>query len=375
MGLTPETSESSVPLQLLTNDGSLYFNPKADLLKYFQANYPDIYISDKVLMERTNDGATIAAWICDCMFTFRTLKASKNVTYDKLCRTKASQTVKPIFKKLTTSPVNFKKTGVQVFDRGADPTKGAMERKCGHQQTGPFQYSDTYKVDFKEKLPNYGKIFRDRAHGRKKIINTYARWFEHKENNKRLALPDDCRHIVVGGEEDKVTAFETTRNKEIILLNPDDFKSKHPEADTGVFHAFHVLLEKYEYPENTSFVIDCPETDCLTISLLEFSKIKCILNEKNVNLYLKMHIRKVDANGEVAKTKRLRKSVAENSIRNEDFYIDFRKIEEVLADDEVFGTLNYPAESIGLISILTGNDKTPGFRSCTKNMHCKQTKR
>ena len=223
MGLTPETSESSVPLQLLTNDGSLYFNPKADLLKYFQANYPDIYISDKVLMERTNDEATIAAWICDCMFTFRTLKASKNVTYGKMCRTKASQTVKPILKKLTTSPANFKKTVVQVFDRGADPTKGATERKHGHQQTGPFQYSDTYKVDFEEKLPNYGETLRDRAYGRKKIINTYARWFEHKENIKSIALPDDCRHIVVGGEEDKVTAYETTRNKEIILLNPDDF--------------------------------------------------------------------------------------------------------------------------------------------------------
>ena len=88
-----------------------------------------------------------------------------------------------------------------------------------------------------------------------------------------------------------------------------------------------------------------------------------------------MHNRKVDANGQVAKTKRLRKSVAESSIHSEDPYIDFRKIEEVLADDEVFGTLNYPAESIGLISILTGNDKTPGFRSCTKKMHCRHTKR
>ena len=88
-----------------------------------------------------------------------------------------------------------------------------------------------------------------------------------------------------------------------------------------------------------------------------------------------MNNRKMDSNGEVTKTKRLRKSVAENSIHNEDFYIDFRKIEEVLAGDEVFGTSNYPAESIGLISILTGNDKTPGFRSCAKSMHCKHTKR
>ena len=53
----------------------------------------------------------------------------------------------------------------------------------------------------------------------------------------------DCKHIVVGGEENKVTAYETTRNKEIILLNPDDFKNKHPEADTwGYFTHFMFCL-------------------------------------------------------------------------------------------------------------------------------------
>ena len=211
MGLTLETSKSSVPLQLLANDGNLYFNPKADLLKFFQVNYPEIYITDTALMERTNNAETIAAWICDCMFTFRSLKTSKGVTYGKMCKTKASQTVKPILKKLTASPTNFQKPVVQVFDRRPDPTKGATKRKRCNQQTGPFQYSSTYKVDFKEKLPNYGETFHDRAYGRKKIINTYASWFEDKENVESLALPSDCRHIIVGGEEDRVTAFEINR--------------------------------------------------------------------------------------------------------------------------------------------------------------------
>ena len=96
-----------------------------------------------------------------------------------------------------------------------------------------------------------------------------------------------------------------------------------------------VLLNKYEYPENTSFVIDCPETDCLTIALLEYLKITTILDEKHANLYLKMHNRKVDASGNVAKIKKNRKTVAEKSVHNEDFYINFRKLEEVFTSDEV----------------------------------------
>ena len=68
-------------------------------------------------MERTNNGETIAAWICDCIFTFRSLKTSKGVTYGKMCKTKASQTVKPLLVKLTASSTNLKKkTVVQVLD-------------------------------------------------------------------------------------------------------------------------------------------------------------------------------------------------------------------------------------------------------------------
>ena len=305
-------------------------------------------------MERTNNGETIAAWICDCMFTFRSLKTSKGVTYGKMFKTKASQTVKPILKKLTASPTTFKKTVVQVFDRRADPTKEATERKQGNQQTGPFHYSSTYKVDFKEKLQNYGETFHDRAYGHKKIINTYASWFEDKENVESLALPSDCRHIIVGREEDRITAYEINRDSTVKSIDSDDFKSKHPEADTGVFHTLSVLLNKYEYPENTSFVIDCPETDCLAIALLEYLKIKTILDEKHANLYLKMHNRKVDASGNVAKIKKNRKTVEEKSVHNEDLYIDFRKLEEVFTSDEVFSSLRYPGESIGLISVLTG---------------------
>ena len=85
IGITPETSVKGIPLQLLANDHDLYFNPKADLLKYSQDHHEDIYLSDKELMRRTDNRADIVAWISDMVFTFRTLKTSKRVTYGKMC--------------------------------------------------------------------------------------------------------------------------------------------------------------------------------------------------------------------------------------------------------------------------------------------------
>ena len=65
--------------------------------------------------------------------------------------------------------------------------------------------------------------------------------------------------------------------------------------------------------------------------------------------------------------------VAEMSIHNEEFYIDLQKLGLTLNQDEVFQQINYPAEALGLISIITGNDKNPGFRLCTKNMQLLHT--
>eukprot|EP00794_Sanderia_malayensis_P002589 gene2589-3000_t len=79
-----------------------------------------------------------------------------------------------------------------------------------------------------------------------------------------------------------------------------------------------------------------------------------------------MHSRKVDASGKNAKTLKKRSTIEEKSVHNEDFYIDFRELGSTLNEDEVFKEINHPAEALGLISVITGNDKNPGFRSCTK---------
>ena len=59
-----------------------------------------------------------------------------------------------------------------------------------------------------------------------------------------------------------------------------------------------------------------------------------------------MHNRKVDATGKIAKSKAKSKSVDEKSIHSEDFYIDFRKMGELLSNDEILGNLEYHAEAI-----------------------------
>ena len=137
----------------------------------------------------------------------------------------------------------------------------------------------------------------------KKIINTYVRWLEDKANARSLDLPCNTRHIVIGGEDDTVVGYDICSNGEVTYIDTEAFKSKHPEADTGLFCALFIILQQYESSDNRrSLVIDCPETDCLTIALLQYHRIKCLLDEKQVDLYLKMHSRKVDAFGKIAKT-------------------------------------------------------------------------
>ena len=49
-----------------------------------------------------------------------------------------------------------------------------------------------------------------------------------------------------------------------------------------------------------------------------------------------MHIRKVDASVKIAETKKKWSTVAEMSIHNEEFYIDFQKLGLALNQDAVF---------------------------------------
>eukprot|EP00794_Sanderia_malayensis_P002588 gene2588-2999_t len=94
----PISNQNLTDFQYYRNIYGLEHHPPTDEKAQEIENHAGIYISDSELMRRTDNRANIVAWISDMMFTFRTLKASKGVTYGKMCKTKAMQTVKPITK-------------------------------------------------------------------------------------------------------------------------------------------------------------------------------------------------------------------------------------------------------------------------------------
>lgn len=74
-----------------------------------------------------------------------------------------------------------------------------------------------------------------------------------------------------------------------MLLNTGILKSKHPEADTGVFSALKCFAEAYGSTCGSSIIIDCPETDCITILLYQFTAIQSLLNQHGLKLFCRMH--------------------------------------------------------------------------------------
>ena len=56
------------------------------------------------------------------------------------------------------------------------------------------------------------------------------------------------------------------------------------------------------------------------------------------------------------------------SVTKEEFYLDFAMLGQLIRDDPSYASIKLPHENLGALSILTGNDKIPAFRSCTKNL-------
>ena len=50
-------------------------------------------------------------------------------------------------------------------------------------------------------------------------------------------------HIVIGGENDTVVGYDVCSNGEVTYIDTEAFKSKHPEADTGVLCALFIILQ------------------------------------------------------------------------------------------------------------------------------------
>ena len=189
-----------------------------------------------------------------------------------------------------------------IFDRWADKTKEATEEKRGEAPPTILRYSAQMKTDFQETISNYRSQWKDRDFFRPKITNAYTSFFKAKENKMKLGIPPGSRYIVVGGDGCDCSAVKVDLKGEVQVTDPKPCNSCHPEADTGVFYCLKTFLAEHPEANGTQIIIDCPETDCLTICLQSVSWIlaefyfnrglqrlytgTCIILQKTINGFL-----------------------------------------------------------------------------------------
>lgn len=123
--------------------------------------------------------------------------------------------------------------------------------------------------------------------------------------------------------------------------------------------------------KDSSVIISCPEADNVTILLLEHQLLSELIAETNIHLFSAIHPKIVDQ-----RTKKPAKKAKETATVEEfttlsskvklNFYINVRCLYTMLSHD--IENIHHPIESIGAISILTGNDKSPGIRHVSKKM-------
>ena len=63
------------------------------------------------------------------------------------------------------------------------------------------------------------------------------------------------------------------------------------------------------------------------------------------------------------------------SVTKEEFYLDFEMLGQLIREDPSYASIKLPHENFGALSILTGNDKIPAFRSCTTILASTQFKK
>ena len=110
----------------------------------------------------------------------------------------------------------------------------------------------------------------------------------------------------------------------------------------------------------------------------KYSEIKELLEEHQITLFCKLHDQLTEvSSGKKGKVSSKRKTVADHSVEKQEFYLDFLKLSEQISNDHSYQHLQFPQYTLGVLSIVTGNDKIPAFPSCNKNLaltqFCKQS--
>ena len=137
-----------------------------------------------------------------------------------------------------------------------------------------------------------------------------------------------------------------------------------------------VFLEQHgDQVSGSTVIIDRPETDCVNAVLYKYSQIKSLLNGKRIRLYCKLHDQLTEKSTKKVKASKKRKTIDEKSVTKEEFYLGFEMLGQLIRDYPSYASIKLPHENMGALSIRTGNDKVPAFRSCTKDLAFTQFKK
>eukprot|EP00794_Sanderia_malayensis_P010665 gene10665-11794_t len=306
-GMQVSLSEDCKPIQLLKKDGkSLQLAKKSDLTSWLYKNYESAFLNETLFDKETDSLNNVTCMIRDCMFDFRHLKIP-TCTYEDMSSLIIDQTV--IARKFANRNRHF--TFIQTFDRRADQTKGCTEVTRASVRISPFS-------------------------GHCGIFAAYT-------------------VDVIGN----------------VYLSNNDYGCYHPEADTVVFFALKRFLDQNPNVHNNSIIIKCPEADNVTILLLEHYLINDIINDYAIKLFCAIHNKLVNVKtGKPTKKPKKDANVEEfrdmSSKVKMNFYIDVKRLYATLSASECFKNTRFAIESLGALSIYTGNDKNPGIRHITK---------
>ena len=321
-----------------------------------------------MLNEFLQGGNNVSCMIRDCMFEFRSLDIP-TCTYKEMASLMIGKTVIPIAKEYADRDRHF--TLIQTFDRRADLTKGCTEITRASVPVSPLEYSGI-QVDEKELIKSYKTRWLDRDFGRQKIITSYVRSCQQLEFLRAKNLPHNFTHIIIGGNCG-ISAAYTVDCFGKVTISLQDYTCHHAEADTVVFFALRQFLRNNSDVGGSSIIIHCPEADNITILLLEHKLIEDIVRRFSIHLFCSVHNKLVDA-----KTKQPTKKAKETASIEDfkesaskirmNFYINVVQLYQNITLSDSFENTPLAIESLGAISIFTGNDKNPGVRNITKAM-------
>ena len=323
------------------------------------------FLTEPSLLALTDSLDNITCMIRDCMCEFRHLK-SPTCSYKETCSLICEQTVFPSIRQYANRSRHFTLFHPLIVVQ----SKQKVEQKP--VPMSPLQYSG-FIVDDNEQIKAYSSRWLDQDNGRQQLITSYVRSCINETFLTAKKLPYTFSHVVIGGNCGIYSAYTVDWFGNVTLQHGDDYNCYHPEADTVLVFAVKRYLELNLHSNDCSIVVHCPEADNSTILLLEHQLLRQILTSGSINLFCTINNKLVDATSgkptkkpkETASMKDIQKLSCKVTM---EFYIDFTTVYESIILSDNFKNTRFAIESLGALSIFTGNDKNPGIRHVSKHL-------